>query len=227
MRILLAVKSCGQDRDKGYHRTIRDTWGKDVEKEGADLLFFVGADSHVNELDEVRVAALDEYHSLPWKTREIVRYTLSKAYDHIFLCDTDSFIIPRKLMKTGFENWDYFGINSKPLGITFSYTAPDRNRKQWRLAQCWPWMSGGIGYFLSRKAMEYVSVQEPTIWAEDLNIGQIMGPLYNEGKIKACNGEYEGKAAWHFPRSRVMREPFSEVMQAWMRDMYARHSNDS
>jgi len=228
MSLLFAIKSCGDDLKKGFHSTLRQTWGQHVVPQGGDLRFFVGAGVTLDPVyeDEVRLSAQDDYHSLPWKTREIVKWAVERNYDHAFLCDTDTFAIPRKLVKTGFENWDYYGVNSKPLGVTFNYTAPDRNRKQWRLPQCYPWMSGGVGYFISNKAMRIIEQRIPDIWAEDLWIGQIMGPLYNTKEITAENATYECEASWHFPRNRSRHRSFDETMQEWVREMYEKHQEE-
>ena len=137
----------------------------------------------------------DDYHALPHKTPAIAQTALGDGYDTIFLCDTDTFLVPRLLLKTGFERYDYFGATRKELGVTFRYTAPDRNRRQWFLPKCYPWASGGIGYFLSRKAMDIVAHRDPDIWAEDLWVGQVMGPLYVEGKITMAHADLlEGTA---------------------------------
>lgn len=222
MSLLFAIKSCGDDLKKGFHRTLRQTWGQHVNPQGATLRFFVGAGVELDPVydDETRLDAQDDYHSLPWKTREIVKWATNRNFDNVFLCDTDTFVIPRKLMKTGYLNYDYYGVNSKPLGEMFNYTAPDRNRKQWRLPHCHPWMSGGVGYFLSRHAMEIVGERLPDIWAEDLWVGQVMGPLYLESKITAANASYECDSSWHFPRNRARGRAFGDAMQEWMREMY-------
>lgn len=219
MRLLVAVKSCRADMVRGDHQVIRDTWGKDIV--GADLRFFVGAGETSGE-DEVNLGCPDEYHALPYKTRAILKWSVLQGYDMNFLCDTDTYVIPRLLMKVGFEDYDYFGMNGRKLGVTFPYSARDRNGVEHFIPHCWPWASGGFGYFLSKKAAEFVISREPDTWAEDLWVGSIMGPLYNEGKIKMANmNRLEGICTWHFPQH-IYKSGYDPKF-GWVEKMYAEH----
>jgi hypothetical protein len=76
MNVLLAVKSCQRDLDHGCHDIIRSTWGKDVHE--ANLRFFVGAlqESEKISQGDVFLNVPDDYDSLPFKTREILRWSL-------------------------------------------------------------------------------------------------------------------------------------------------------
>ena len=207
MKLLIAVKSCVHDANRGDHNVIRNTWGKDIS--GADLRFFVGqGTNYVRPLnDEVMIDAPDDYDSLTLKTIEICRWSVQQEYDYTFLCDTDTFLVPNRLLKCGFEKFDFGGLATKPLGQVFSYAARDRNGIDHDIPECYSWASGGYGYFLSRKAMEIIlAAPRPTtsvmVWCEDLWVGQQLGPLYNEGKIKAINiPNFQNHISWHFPQS--------------------------
>lgn len=207
MSLLVAVKSCEADRVRGLHQAIRETWGKDLL---AILLFFMGEGATSTRNDEVIIAAKDDYNNLPFKTRAILKYFLAYDYDHIFLCDTDSYVIPYRLWLSGFENCDYLGVNNKPLGIQFHYDAPGRG-VHWA-GLTYPWHSGGFGYFLSRKAAEFVVEQEPDRWAEDMWVGSIMGQLYKEGKIRMANMA-PNFVSWHHSHN-------SESVPDWQRRLY-------
>src|ERR1700693_325984 len=232
MKTLIAVKSCRQDRDRDYHEVIRGTWGQDVIN--ADLHFFMGNGNGIllaNQRDEVSVNCPDDYASLPFKTREILRWSIENNYDFTFLCDTDSFIILQNLLRSGFEKYDYYGVIRKPLGKTFVYESIDREKRHTWVGECYPWASGGLGYFLSRKAAEIIIQREPDIWAEDLWIGQILGPLYEAGEIKSGDASQmirigdaknlEGVATWHFP-SYTYKSGY-DLKFKWMEGMYAEH----
>ena len=197
MRLLIAIKSCRHDRDRGHHDAIRETWGRDVTE--ADLRFFVGQGNTISDLaeDEEVVNVLDDYESLPLKTEAILRWFLSQNYDYVFLCDTDTYIVVPKLMKCGFEKVDYMGRNTWPLGVTRRYASTDRHGNIWPTFDAFAWMSGGYGYFLSRKAAEYVIDNMPELWAEDMCVGQVLGPLYQQGIIKIQN--MEPGITFHFP----------------------------
>jgi hypothetical protein len=219
MSLLFAVKSCQADRMRGDHQVIRDTWGRDI-KDG-DLRFFVGGRIPDGEqrADEVGLNCADDYHSLPYKTREILRWSVTQGYDRTFLCDTDTYVIPSKLMKTDFQKFDYFGVNGRELGVTFPYHAPDRDGNRWFLPHCYPWASGGFGYSLTKKASLFIVNSEPNIWAEDLWVGQIMGPLYKTGQITMANvNQLEGQATWHFPQH-VYQSGYDPRF-GWMEKMY-------
>ena len=217
-RLLVAVKSCQRDRALGHHKTIRQTWGRDIQD--FDLLFFTGP-GESNNLDEVTLDVADDYDSLPSKTREILRYSLQRGYDFTFLCDTDTFLILRRLLSCGFENWDYSGrIGSFPaIGTTFSY----KDGRGYTNPNCHPWASGGLGYFLSRKAAEIVASAEPISWAEDLSVGQILGPFIQMGEIIAKDiPDFDAGISWHYPAHRLGWDK-DVKLAAWMKSMYEAH----
>ena len=186
MKLLIAVKSCQADQDRGLHDAIRSTWGKDAKALGIDLRFFVAASFTTHQSDEIHLKCQDDYDSLPFKTREICRWAYGKVFSHIFLCDTDTVISPRKLLASGFEKFDYAGKIDRPFGVTFRYETISRHGIK-ETSQRYPWASGGYGYFLSRRAFEMVTTEYPTTWAEDLWVAQILGPLIATGEIKALN----------------------------------------
>lgn len=172
-KLLIAVKSCDYDRARGAHDLLRETWGKNVEH--ADLLFFTarpmanGADQ-----DEVIVNTPDDYPGLPHKTRAIAKFAVDSNYDYAFLCDTGSYVFFHHLIDYDYYAADYmgyWGLNSEPFYYVAQNTA--RGCAATHIPKCHPWASGG-GYFLSKKALEIVASTEPTVWAEDLGVGQML-----------------------------------------------------
>ena len=222
MKILVAIKSCHDDLNKGCHQTIRQTWGKDIPS-FVSLKFFVGGGNieyHPSDhADEINLRCQDDYDSLPSKTKEICQWSWMRGYDFTFLCDVDTFLIPSKLMKTDFQKFDYsgrIGIEHK-LGVPFRYK-DGRGRVR---PKCYTWASGGFGYFLSRKASKYVSdaVIDPAEWAEDVYIGDVLGPYIGRGIITASNLEhFENEASWHYPAHRLGWN--RQTTQEWMKKMY-------
>jgi hypothetical protein len=215
MRLLLAVKSCVRDLQNGCHETIRRTWGQNARS--ADLRFFIGR-GEATKADEVSVDAPDDYDSLPWKTREILRWSLNIGYEFTFLCDTDTFIIPKDLMNSGFEKYDVSGkfCTGHPVGSpSFDYKD---ERGEYRGVYSWP--SGGRGYFVSAKAARVIVDTEPRVWAEDMYVGQVLGPLIQSGEIKAAElKNFVGHISWHYPRSHFE----IDFLAGWMRAMQALH----
>ena len=187
MKLLICVKSCQADQDRGLHDAIRATWGKDAKALGIDVRFFVGASFTTHQSDEIHLKCDDDYNSLPFKTREICRWANGKTFSHVFLCDTDTAVSPRKLLASGFEKFDYAGKIDRTLGVTFRYESVSRDGLRETLTRCYPWASGGYGYSLSRQAFTTVTQEYPTTWAEDLWVGQVLGPMIAAGDMTALN----------------------------------------
>jgi len=198
---------------------IRETWGRSLPL-AVDLRFFVGGGHQDFVLhDEASLDCKDDYDSLPYKTREICRWLLKTDNEHIFLCDTDTFIIPNRLLASGFVQYDYSGRfgTVHPIGQTFLYDDL-RNPP----AMYYPWASGGIGYFLSRKAAEKIAFSDINHWAEDLWVGQILGPAIQTGHIIAGDlFEFECNTSWHFPRRRF--NSGYDPKFGWMQKMQEEH----
>jgi hypothetical protein len=198
MSLLIAVKSCQADQDRGLHDAIRSTWGVSAKALGIEVRFFVAASFTAHQSDEIHLKCQDDYESLPFKTREICRWAFGKMFSHIFLCDTDTVVSPRKLLASGFEKFDYAGKIDRPLGVTFRYETISRQGVKELHPNCYPWASGGYGYFLSRKAFTMVTSEYPTTWAEDFWVSQILSPFIASGEITALNMP-RGTCSDHYP----------------------------
>ena len=215
MKLLVAVKSCQADLDKGCHDVIRTTWGKDF-RGLADVRFFVGAEFKKYQSDEIHLNCRDDYNSLPWKTRAICQWAVGKAIDYLFLCDVDTFLLPRKLLTCGFENYDYAGKIDR-LGETFPYEATNRDGVREFYPRCYSWASGGYGYFLSRKAFTVIADTLPKGWAEDLWVGQVLGEQYSLGEITALNTP-RNVYSWHHPEHGEIYD--IKKLADWMNKMH-------
>ena len=221
MRLLIAIKSCVRDAVRGNHDAIRRTWGKDFPA-CVDLRFFMGRD--VNYLgmmdDEVMADAPDDYDSLPYKSREILRWSIQQNYDFSFLADTDTFVVPSKLMSCDFQRYDFSGrFGSMPeLGKTFNY-----RDQRGVYNNIHPWPSGGVGYFVSRKAAEIVVATDPVVWAEDMFVGQALGPHIQSGAITAKDlPGFECCVSWHFPRREYNNQVY-DLKFNWLEKMQKEH----
>ena len=197
MRLVIGVKSCQRDRLAGFHKAIRETWGKDS---GSALRFFVGGEP-VNEFDEIALDCPDGYWELPYKTKAILQWFLTSGYDHIFLCDCDTYVLP-STFTLGHEQVDYAGkISLWPRGATVGTTFTYNDGRGNIITDCAPWASGGYGYFLSRKAAEAIVKENPSHWAEDLWVGQVLGPLTQGGQIITRDFDIHNKHTWHFNKT--------------------------
>jgi hypothetical protein len=221
-RTLIAVKSCWRDLNRGDHDVVRNTWGRDAWHTPFDARFFMGEKDMALLIldDEIQLDCSDDYDSLPHKTRQILAWSTDQDYDHTFLCDTDTYIIPRLLAGCHYEDYDIAGrFGAMPaLGSTFNYrdargTYPNSH----------PWPSGGVGYFVSKLAAKLIVASEPTVWAEDMHVGQVLGPLIQAGQIKAVDiPDFECRIAWHFPRREYGGRSYDPAT-GWMQKMHREH----
>ncbi len=147
MNLTVVVKSCQRDRDRGFHDAIRETWGKDLLALGGDLKFVVGGPGTTRTSDEINFAD----------------------------CPDEYLDLPQKTHRVC--NWAYL----KRWGHIFLCDNDTLVNpvKLLSLPQTlvYSWASGGYGYFLSPKAQAVVGTTPPMIWAEDMYVGQVMGPL--------------------------------------------------
>jgi hypothetical protein len=174
-RLLIAVESCWKDRNANCHEAIRRSWGQIAVDLGIDVRFFIGGDKPNNlAADEIWLDVPDDYYSLPHKTQAVAKWFLDHDYTHLFKADTDTFIVPDRLLTSGFEQFDYYGSS---VDSTYYH--------------------GGIGYFINRKSAEILSVSPVgSETAEDRWVGHAL-----DGKVsKADAGDKLHRyASWHFP----------------------------
>lgn len=217
VKLLIAIKSCVQHLDAGYHNVIRETWAPDAKALGIDVRFFTGPSFQKREPDETVLDCPDDYDNLPKKTQAICKWATGKTYSHVFICDTDTYIIPSKLLACGFENYDYTGKIDRPFGEMFPYITVSRDGVIEKHVKVYPWASGGYGYFLSRKALGVIAYTTPIGWAEDFLTGQSLGALYNSGEITMLNTP-ANQYSWHFP-AHEYKSGYSLDFH-WMGDMH-------
>lgn len=220
MKLMICIKSCEQDKKRGFHDLIRQTYGKDLKPLGIDLKFFVGKSFSQYQSDEVHLNCPDDYNSLPFKTREICKWASGKVLDYIYLADTDTFLIPKKMLESGFEGYDYVGKIDKPLGKPFQYEHQDREGNKEIHPRCFAWASGGFGYFLSKRAFTYIAYEHPSSVCEDLWVGQAIGTKIAEGEM---TGKHTpgNQYSFHSPSHGEIYEP--KVLIDWMQEMYRSH----
>ena len=197
MKILFAIKSCQRDQQTGCHQAIRDTWGK-----GYDVRFFVGGGDGWFDKDEVHLPGLDDgYWELTPKTKAICAYTVEHNYDFVYLCDTDTYLHVPTLLDSGFERYDFSGghLCHGEYGCQLGKPYP-----RWvspRGGVCDPfyaYMSGGVGFFLSKRSAKVIAETAYYHHSEDVWVGQVLGPFIERGDLTAgvLKG-LEGSGAWH------------------------------
>lgn len=166
MKILIAIMSC--HRDRLFNDGCRKTWVRDVV--GADVRFFIGRPTPTDILpDEIFLDVDDGYTNLPFKIQAICRWAVENGYDVLFKCDPDTFVVPSRLLRSDFSRFDYLGGNHHG-----------------------GYASGGSGYFLSRRAMEFIVEAVPyedkkNLDGEDVQVGKI---LNNHGIVLREDGRF-------------------------------------
>jgi hypothetical protein len=231
MRILFAINSFDVAAKRGWHQVIRETWGKDVAP--ADLRFFIPKSGSYTPLaDEVFLDVSAEYEKICIEVVEMLKWGVEHGYDYIMMASTDSYVIPKKVLACGFEKYDYAGdwafgeqvpfgeVNPIPMNCTFKTEggyAVDRN--------LYNWCGCGPVRVLSRKAAAIVAPcrKEAEFWhsADDIMIGQILGPRIKSGEILPYRiPDYGAKMVWHYKHTE--KKPYS-VEGGWMKKMYEEH----
>lgn len=227
MKFQIIVKSCWRDKERGYHDAIRQTWGSDLWDRGLGRVLFVMGERPVDvppstvNWDEVALDGVDDsYDGLPSKTKAICKmFATLGGNEYIFLCDNDTFLIPERMAEIDLKH-DYVGrFTPGPceIGATFRYV----DARGIHHPLCRPWASGGVGYFLSRKAAGIVAQAEITSWAEDLWVGQVLGAIEDGGITIGQPPDFECWAAWHWRRSKKHNSPRYETK--WMDMMWSEY----
>jgi hypothetical protein len=177
-KVLIAVPAChkyaygshandlkiGARQTEGRIEAVRATWWNDVKPFGdyVDAKFFYGSPSPVGfkpKPDEVLLNVPDDYEHLPHKMQAIYKWALAHGYDYVFKADDDGFVYVDRLLRLDYERWDQIGFSNCPHGLG---------------EKCGCYVTGGAGYFLSKRAMQAVVSEPITHWAEDLTTGKAL-----------------------------------------------------
>lgn len=140
MKILIAIKACHRYRERAQSQ--RETWVPDVPAAAAatgyevDVRWFLGRSPkpYTPRADEVALDVDDSYNGLPEKSRAIKRWAVEQGYDFVLCCDDDTYVVPSRLLASGFQHHDYVGRLRGPSG---KYPAP---------------YASGFAYWLSARA---------------------------------------------------------------------------
>jgi hypothetical protein len=233
MKLLIAVISFQGDAENGNHDKIRRTWGKDVGSAGADLRFFIGRRDKAYQPkpdetlipwqeDGTRTCAHPYWHAEPgctcveyWQVlyRGILDWSIRNGYDFTFLAENDTFLVPRKLTKTGFENYDYSGY--------MMYTHAEKPDQ---------FYSEPGGYFLSKRAAETILKTAPNHLHFENLACDVLRPLAAKGEMSIKSLEhFWNESMYHYRAQGIMHPVIRDGYPSdsnWMAEMYARHGAD-
>lgn len=200
-KLLIAVESCWKDRNAGCHEAIRRSWGQIAVDAGIDVRFFIGG-NEPNDLaaDEIWLNVPDGYYDLPHKTRAIAQWFLDHDYAHLFKADTDTFIVPDRLLTSGFEQFDYYGSS---VDSTYYH--------------------GGIGYFISRKSAEILAARDVgSETAEDRWVGHTLVDKVQKQDAAERLFRY---ASWHYPTGMYGTKKTGDGINRWQLTMARAYLN--
>ena len=233
MKALIGIVSYQGDAVNGNHDAIRNTWGRDVKAAGADLRFFVGRrgpdyrakpDEVLIPWEQTRTCEHPWYHSQEgccvdfWinLTNQILQWSLAEGYDYTYTCENDTFLVPRKLMASGFEHYDFSSESFQPLGSLIG----SKTLHQMYGHNLYPWPDAGVGYFTSRKAAKAILLTPPNHWSIGMFAAQALGPYIETGELTI--GYLPTGTAWHF-RTEI-GDGYSPG-SPWQKDMYLKYGN--
>ncbi len=143
--------------------------------------------THTLRDDELALDSSDAYSHHAFKIKAFCRWALAQQdagpghyIEHIFFCVTDTFVVPERLMASGFGSYDYVG---HPFDLP------------------WPWAfaCGGNGIWISRKAAEILAAAPVDDWIADSWMGKV---LHGAGICLQPDRRYTSIGAGHFPPMR-------------------------
>jgi len=130
----IAASQTGGDANRGI----------DYEAKGNASVIAAAAEAPLEpKEDEVLLAVPDDYRHIAVKVRAIFQYAVEHGFDYVFKCETDTYVVPDRLLQSGFQNHDILG---GPAGKN---------------------LAGGSGWWMSRKAMESVVNDPINTWSDD------------------------------------------------------------
>ena len=156
--MIVTIMSCQKNVER--QNAIRKTWAQDIHSPHK-YFFFVGG-HHKDEIigDTIYLNCPDNYRWLPLKQFKGISFVRDIFNpDKTFNCDDDTYVVWDRLKN--YKEIDYTGYPVSSYDGSYSYA------------------HGGAGFFLSRKAMNNLSIFKDTnvvknhIWADSL-VGLIM-----------------------------------------------------
>jgi hypothetical protein len=160
-RLFIGIQSC----IKYAHRrdAVRQTWLKDCSRAGVSARFFVGRPGRNPEAagDMIYLDCNDGYTDGPAKTIEFLKYVREiYDFDYLYKCDDDTYVNVPVLLSLPYDRYDYFGFHYDAMPIDrkwhYKHLEPHIRREPYKGKEDGPWMVGGTGYFINRRAIGYV-----------------------------------------------------------------------
>ena len=160
--LLIAVVTCNAYRDRAD--AVRRTWGRDAKH----ILYVIGRPSGPEEIvgDTLFLDCPDTYESLTQKSFALCRYIRDHLnFDRVFKCDDDT-LVNVAALEAAHCPADFFGyVHSETPSEGWRLHKGRRSQGVYR----GPWVSGGLGYFLSRRAVSVLAdCRDPEILGKEM-----------------------------------------------------------
>jgi hypothetical protein len=194
MNPVILVTSCRGDVEKGRQQAQRDTC---FSSSAMPYRFLLGQGNTKHNEDELVLDVPDDYDSLFLKVREGFRWALENGYDYIFKCTTDVYCFTDRLLKSGFEQFDYSGRFVDNTQADWRLLV--EQHKTFDLNGNHIWASGFGCWFSKRAAQQLVTAetrtQTPEWFYDDWYTGTILAESgiqgtqdyrYHPGPYDAC-----------------------------------------
>jgi len=138
MKVAFAIKSCHKNADR--RKAQMETW---IPQLNEDFFFIIGnptpSDGGPVVLDSLACNVSDSFSDIAPKVLFACEYALDSNITNLCVLDDDTYVVPSRMMKSGFEKFDYFGFV--------------------RNYDIIPYMQGSC-YWLSERAMERMLMQK-------------------------------------------------------------------
>lgn len=131
-RLIIVVKSCQKFRTR--QEACCATWAGELSRARIPLWFIEGGHAEPDIVEHwIRVVSRDDYNANSFKLRDALSFLMQHdPFERIFICDDDTFVHPRRFLAFN-STRDFVGLESPPSV---------------------PWVHGGAGWFMSRRATE-------------------------------------------------------------------------
>jgi hypothetical protein len=157
-RIIIGALSARQYPER--RRRCRETWFEEARQcADVEAVFLIGAAGEVSRPvlvdDLLLLPCPNDYAALPQRTRWFCQWAIeNRSFEYLFKCDDDTFVCLDRLVGYQTRRRDYIGAEWRP-GVGYA--------------------SGGAGYFLSRRAAEWVAGGLAALeGAEDKMVGDVL-----------------------------------------------------
>lgn len=135
----MLILSCTRDEKNGANAAIRNTWGRDIEH-----FFVIGKRGYLEAVPDLQ---------------EGLRMALQRGATNIFRCNTDTLVVPSRLLNSDYARADFIG-NSSEVTVADAYDCT--------------FAHGGCGFWLSARAAKVLIDAKPFADFEDQWTGRTL-----------------------------------------------------